>query len=380
MVVAIDASRAELKEKTGVEYYSYYLIKHLMLVIPADTKVILYSRVSLKSVFDNLPLNWENKVLVWPLKFFWTQLRLYWQAIKDHPDVLFIPSHVSPFLYDGPVVTTIHDISWKKTPEAYSWTSKLFLNLANIWMAKKSSAIITVSEYSKSELQKYYPTLADKIIITYLGPTLPVNDELTTQALGQFFLILGRVESKKNISIVIKAFAGFLKQNPNLAYKLILIGRPGVGAGKIFKQIEEFNLKNNVINLGWQPSKIVSQYLKKATALLFPGAYEGFGLPILDAWNHGVPVIAASTGALPEVVGEAGLLAKFDDINGWQTYLNILFANEKVRQNLITRGFDRLKLFTWHRTAVSTWQVLNLVATKTNLNIPTISNYDLIED
>ncbi|MFA4937273.1 MAG: glycosyltransferase family 1 protein [Patescibacteria group bacterium] len=361
MIVAIDASRAEVTKKTGVEYYSYYLIKSLISVIPKDVKVILYSRISLGSIFGELPNNWQNKVLSWPPKFLWTQLRLCWQANHDKLDILFIPSHVPPLLYCKPTVTTIHDISWKKIPKAYTLRSKLFLNIVTKWVFKKSAAIITISDYSKQEFKKYYPFSSNKVVAIYLGPTLPVVDTTIKNLPEKYFLILGRVELKKNIITAVQALAQLQKSNNLINHKIVLIGRKGVGGNKIFQQIKKLNLNNQVIYLNWQPAEVVSQYLSNATALLFPGAYEGFGLPVLDAWAHHVPVIASNAGALPEVIADSGLLAEVNNVSDWQAKLKMIIDNENIRQNLINRGRQRLQLFSWQQTAEKTWQALNLV-------------------
>jgi len=158
MVVAIDASRVEPYNKTGVEYYSAFLLRTLVSVVPADIKVILYSRIPIEQQFSTWPANWENKVLRWPIKLLWSQLRLAMQTFIDRPDVTFIPSHIIPFFIKGRVIVSIHDISWKEMPIGYSLKSRIYLNLMTWWASVRASAIITISNYSKHSITKYYKT------------------------------------------------------------------------------------------------------------------------------------------------------------------------------------------------------------------------------
>ncbi len=360
MIVAIDASRAEVKEKTGVEYYSYFLIKQLISVIPREVKVILYSRVSLKFIFGKLPNNWENKVLNWPVKFFWSQWRLARQVNKDRPDIFWVPSHILPFLVKVKSAVTVHDISWLKMPAAYSLKSRWYLRLTTWWGVNHARAVITISNYSKEQINQHYPRSANKIFTTYLGPVITSIAQPVADVDHPFFMFLGRVETKKNLLVILKAFSTLLKQYPQ--YQLLLVGKAGRGAAEVQALIKELKLADNVKQISWLPEAQVAWLLNKTTALIFPGAAEGFGLPVLDAWVHGAPVIAANAGALPEVVADAGLLVESDNSSDWQTKLNLLISNKDIRQNLVSKGSTRLKLFSWQQTVEKTWQVLQMAA------------------
>ncbi|MFH1867175.1 MAG: glycosyltransferase family 1 protein [Patescibacteria group bacterium] len=371
MVVAIDASRLEPHQKTGVEYYSYYLIQHLKKVIPPGEKVILYSRIPVAGILEGLPVNWQNKVLAWPLKYFWSQLRLVLEVRKDKPDILFIPSHILPFLYRGKTVVTIHDISWLKSPASYSWHSRSYLRLATGWIARHATAIITISQYCKIELERHYSDLSNKIFVTYLGPT--IKPQQAPGGTKNYFICLGRVENKKNLLVILEAFARLLINNPSEETKLLLIGPTGVGSDKIIRRLGKSDLNGKVIRLPWQSEQKVSEYLGRCIALLFPGKYEGFGLPVLDAWAHQLPVVAAASGALLEVVGEAGILVNGDDADSWRQAMQKLLADVNLQKHLVTLGNKRLLLFSWQATAVATWQVLKLIMSSPSdrLRVPT---------
>ncbi len=356
MKLAIDASRLEPYAKTGVEYYSYCLIRELIKVIPAEVGVMLYSRRDIGDILGKLPNNWQVKILKWPPKFLWSQLRLAWQVNQDKPDILFIPSHILPFFVKISSVVTIHDVSWKFSPESYSIKSRWYLRLTTWWAAYKARAILTVSQYTKDNLEKYYPFTLNKIFISPLGPTLSETQE---QKINEdYFLVIGRVETKKNLSMLFEAYANFVKQNRTNEIKLYLVGSLGRGGESLLKKLKQLQLTNKVKFLGWLEEQQLAKYLASAKALLFPSNLEGFGLPVLDAWKIGVPVVAAQAGALPEVVGEAGILVSSHDETAWLRAMQIIINDNDLRNRLVSLGKERLRKFGWDKTAFITWQVL----------------------
>jgi len=96
MIIGIDASRANKIQKTGVEWYAYFVVEHLKKILPSEAQVVLYSDVPLQGRLGVLPPNWSSKVLHWPPKRLWTQVRLSYEMLVHTPDVLFIPAHVFP--------------------------------------------------------------------------------------------------------------------------------------------------------------------------------------------------------------------------------------------------------------------------------------------
>ena len=120
MVIGIDASRAEAQVKTGVERYSYELIRAMRASLPQDAEVVLYSRVPLSPELGPFDERWRNRVLRWPFKYFWTQLRLSWEMLRRPPDALFVPGHILPRIVPKRTVVTIHDASFVGYPQFYS--------------------------------------------------------------------------------------------------------------------------------------------------------------------------------------------------------------------------------------------------------------------
>ena len=122
MKIGIDASRANRQNKTGVEWYSYHLIQEMKKITPADTQVVLYTGEKLTGGLEDCPSNFSQKVLKWPPKYLWTQIRLCWELFFNAPDVLFVPAHTIPFWpirKKTKVYVTVHDVGFARSPKLY---------------------------------------------------------------------------------------------------------------------------------------------------------------------------------------------------------------------------------------------------------------------
>jgi hypothetical protein len=153
MKIGIDVSRANNLQKTGVEWYAYFLLQELKKIIPENIEVVLYSREALQGDLAELPKNWTSKILHWPPKIFWTQARLSLEMLFHKPDILFVPAHVCPLVHPKKTVMTVHDIAALRFPESYNhferWYSLASVRFAlqNVWR------IITPSQFTKNELK-----------------------------------------------------------------------------------------------------------------------------------------------------------------------------------------------------------------------------------
>src|SRR4030043_1789344 len=221
MTIGIDASRAAKKIKTGTEWYSFFLIEELKkITIGTEHKIILYSREPLAGKLGKSPQNWENKILKWPLKYLWTQIRLSWEMLINPPDALFIPAHSIPLIYAKNTIVTWHDIGFEKfkhlyTPQAY-WYHKWAVR----YSLKNARKVIVISEFTKNEILdvfgQFYNKLENKISVVYNGydnnkhrADLDKNkicDILEKYKIKDpYIFFVGRLEEKKNIKGLVEA-------------------------------------------------------------------------------------------------------------------------------------------------------------------------------
>jgi len=374
--IGIDASRANVAERTGTEWYAFHVIEGLKRLVPPDVRVFLYTREPLRDDLKDLPPNWENRVLSWPPRRLWTQLRLSWEMLVRPPDLLFVPVHVVPIILPKRSVTTLHDVAFVTQPAAYGLFERWYQQYA-VWAASRhATAILTISEFSKSEIIKYFGTPAGKIFTTPLGydprtffrPTDPAETSRRLRALGivrPYFFYVGRVEWKKNIATLLRAFKSFKeKAGPADNTLLVLAGKLGYGSEEALRPLnEDEKLRRDVLMPGYVSHEDIRHLYAGALAFVFPSWYEGFGLPLIEAMACGTPVVAARSSCLPEVAGDAAIFADPANAEDLAHTLGRVANEPSLRADLVAKGLVRAPQYSWPKTAEMTWEVL-----KRNLN------------
>jgi len=390
MHIGIDASIANQDNKTGVDWYCYYLIEAIKkLEIGKDEhQYYLYTDQPLKGELAKLPENFHEIMLSWKIKYGWGQVRLA-KELKDNPvDTFFVPGRMLPFYNPENTITTVHDVCFLEHPEYYSLGQKLRQKLALKRALKYSSKIITISDYTKLKLQELCNVSEDKIKVTplaYDAKTYFVDKDKKSidqtlekyKIANPYVIFVGRLESKKNILRIVQAFAEAKKEMPDL--ELVLVGSPSFGWDEalhwlhgneglwnksefqhhaLIKITEDTYFNNGVKFLGWLPQQEIRHLLSKAQVLVFPSLYEGFGIPVLEAQACGCPVITSNTTSLPEVAGESAILVdplKTEEIS---SAIKQIISDKKLRQLKVKQGLENVKRYSWEETAKKTIEVL----------------------
>lgn len=356
MIIGIDASRANKKERTGVEWYSYFLIQEFKRLVPAETKVWLYMQEPPCEDFLPLPPNWEARVLPWPFRF-WTIFRLSWEMLWRKPDVFFSPANILPFFAPKKTFTTIHDIGFKRFPDCYGVFEKIIQNFGTRRAIKKSDKIFVPSEFTKKELIDAYGAGAEKIVITPLSSTaksVAVATLLAGEILEKYkikkpyFLYIGRKEDKKNTPRLVEAFKIFNQKNPE--YSLVLAGP---------NKISDITYQmSNVKSIDWIGTEEKLILLQNCEAFVFPSLYEGFGLPILEAFAAEAPVITSGAASMPEVARDAAVFVDPQDAHDIAAAMEKIAKNSGLRQELAQKGKNRLADFSWEKCAGKTLEIM----------------------
>lgn len=370
MIIGIEAAHANKINRTGVEEYCFQVIQELKSVIPAENRVILYSNKPLRGDLGVLPSNWEVKVLKFPLKKGWSQLRLSWEFLFNSPDVFFAPGQLVPFICPKNTIATIHDSAFMSQLESYKWASRAYLKLMNRLIIKKTKKIIVTAKFNLSELVKFYgEKIASKCVIIPLGYNknrynLETAKSRESEILADFsikkpYLIsIGRLEEKKNTPLIIKAFNLVKKEGKFNDLKLVLVGTPGVGYKNVEKELASSLYKNDIILPGFVDSQKLPVLLGGSEMFLFPSRYEGFGIPVLEAMAVNVPVIVSRAGALPEVGGGAVLYTNGTEEQDLANQIKLLLNDNSLRSRQVLAGQERLKQFSWQNTAQKVWETI----------------------
>lgn len=319
-----------------------------------------------------LPKNFQSKILEWKYNKFWTQFKLSEQPKIDNVNILFIPSGFVPFSFikNYKLITVIHDLCFLKYPELYSKKELILQKLSLKLSILLSKKIITVSNYTKYQILNYVNCTFDKIQPVYLGYNnnyKKINDKKTLNKVKRrynlpenFILFIGRKEKKKNLINQIKAFKKFNEKYPNFYF--VIVGKEGYGYEKIHKEIAG---NDKILELGWVKQNDLPCILNLAKTLMFSSYYEGFGIPALEAFACGCPLITSSTTSMPEIADNSALFNDPNDVSGIYKNLVTLVKNKNhIRDELIKRGFGRAKQFSWDKCAKETIAVFESVLNK----------------
>ena len=351
MRIGIDASRINLKHKTGTEWYSYYIIKNI-LNIDLNNQYFLFSREKLPDEFLNYP-NVKNIVLKWLFRKFWTLFRLSSSLRKYNLDLFFSPSHNLPFTKIKKIITW-HDLGYEYYPKYYSKLQLFSLKLGARQL-KKADAIITPSNFTKQDIIKYYGIGEDKIYVIPHG--VRVDSTLQAALDNGYLLCIGRLEAKKNIITLIKAYNHFI-DNYNYDLQLILIGSRGYGFKDIEKEINSSKHKSNIKIKGWVGNKEKNNLLKSAKVYLNLSNFEGFGMPILEAAINKVPMIISNLEAYKEFDLHDYCFTE-NNIEIISAKINKILSDSELRKAIIEKNYALAQQYSWQKSAEKTLKVFN---------------------
>lgn len=374
MKIGIDASRAFLQKRTGIEEYSYQVIQHLRDEL-RDQEVILYIKKNFQfSIFNfqfgfrdqkidfELPKNWRVKGL-WAPRL-WTQVRLSIEILLHRPDVLFVPAHTVPWIHPRETIVTIHGLEYEFAPKAYSWFERFYMRFSIRSAVRFASQVITVSENTKRDVMRLYAVSEEKIAVIYegidrgLALSDPSKENEQDIPASPYFLFIGRIEERKNIRKIVEAFE-FFKAKTHLPHQLILVGKPGYGYKQIKKQIASSRFREDIIERGYVDQDEKWQLLRQAQVFIFPSLYEGFGLPVLEAQLVGTPVITSNSSSLPEVAGSGAIFVDPLATRRLARTMIALVGDEAKRADIIDKATQNVDRFSWARCARGVAQLLS---------------------
>ena len=297
------------------------------------------------------------------------------RELRRHPvDVLHVQYTAPPFA-PCPVVTTIHDLAFEHLPETFNRRSWMQLRLTVRQTARRAAHIITVSEYSRGDISRTYGIAPQRITVTpEAAPPnlLPVTDETELRRIRErygisenYILSLGSIQPRKNLVRLIEAYSCLRGVRPEVKLpQLVLAGKRGWLDSETFRAAERNALDNDVLFTGYVPEQDLAGLYSGAVCFVYPSYFEGFGLPVVEAMQCGVPVIAGNRTSLPEVVGEAGLLFDPFDTQALVKALTQVLDDSEYRAALRVRGLERAKQFNWKTTAQLTLGVYERASEK----------------
>lgn len=276
-------------------------------------------------------------------------------------DITHFFNYIVPPGVHGKTVVTVHDMVYKAFPETVRSRTKLMLDMGLKRSMKRADIIVTDSEFSKTEILKYFPQHEKKLRVVPCGvdterfrpceePGRIMQVKKSLEIEGEYFLYLGTIEPRKNLERLIEAYHIFT-QRVQAPPKLVLAGGKGWLYDSIFRSATELGIADKVLFTKYVPSEDMNPLMCGALAFVFPSIYEGFGMPPLEAMACGVPVLTSDAASLPEVTGDCAVIVDAYSKESIADGLYRLYSDGELRLSLGKRGLERAKSFTWERSA-----------------------------
>lgn len=340
--------------ENNTEHHEYYIFCNYdtELVLPQNEHLhIIHHNISRKSAFQNLL--WT--IFIYPL-----------MCGKIHAQLSIIPNVTALIFKMCPTVVIIHDLIEFNVPQKFSRLRMLYRYLAVPITAYRADKIVTISQSSRNDIiERFGSQLSSKIEIIYLGLrsikyqiSIPdQNKKMKVQ--GDYLLYVGTVDHPGKNGIALAKIYSKLSQPLQEKLHIVYAGRPGPGYQAIIQEIKRLGIEERVVFLGYVPDIDLPNLYAHSKVFIFPSRYEGFGLPVIEAMHYGTPVITARNSSLIEAAGDAGLLFDADDIDGMAIAVERLCSDEAYRKNLIEKGRNHIKKFSWEENTRQWKNIIN---------------------
>jgi glycosyltransferase involved in cell wall biosynthesis len=275
----------------------------------------------------------------------------------QRPTLFFSPGYNSPFPYRGAFVFTLHDLNHLRVADNSSPAKRAYYEHIIRPACHRAAFVLTVSEYSKHEITNWAKVKPEKVINVGNGVGLPFTPAGRKHDPGYpYLLYVGSRKPNKNLPRLLKAYS---ISGVNRDIRLVFAGQPDPQTSQ---EIERLGLNGDVVFASSFANEDLADVYRGAVAFVFPSLFEGFGLPPLEAMACGVPVLTSNVCSMPEVVADAGLLVDPHNVEAIADGIRRLVQDLTLRDELRQKGLVRAKLFSWDKTAVRTWQVLQSAA------------------
>jgi len=332
-------SRFLTQKITGTQRFAIEISLQLKKLIP-DITFIAPKSITHKDVAKKLNV----KIIGTNTRHIWEQIDFPLYLKRQGNPLLINLVNTAPLLYEKQIVT-IHDLAFLRHPEWFSRKFYLFYRILIPQIAKKSRKIITVSNFSKTEIIDLFNIPSEKIEVINNGvPKKFFYNPLIKKE--NIILAVSSLDPRKNFKNLILAF----KKLKLKKYKLLIVG----SKNKVFSNQEIEQLINETPNIKFtgyvSDEKLINLY-QKAKVFVYPSLYEGFGLPPLEAMACGTPVVVSNVASLPEVCGDAAYYINPYDVNDIIRGIETVLKDENLQKKLIQKGLERVKLFSWEKSA-----------------------------
>lgn len=356
----------------GIGWFTFETLRRIVVAHPEHTFFFIFDRpYSHEVIFSNniIPIVLKPSTRHPILWFFWFEFRIPACLKRIKADFFLSTDGFLSLRSKIPSCLVMHDINFVHRPKDLPFFSRYYYRFFYPRYAKKATRLATVSEYSRRDIINNYDVDENKIDLVYNGASrkfVPVPDtrreEIRSVYTGgaPYFIFVGTLHPRKNIINLLRAFELF-KGEYKSSFKLVIVGKKFFLTKAMEAQLEEMKHKSDVVFTGHLSSNDLNAVMASAWALTFVPYFEGFGIPLVEAMNCEIPILASNVTSLPEIAGDAAIYAQPDSPGNIRDGMIRIVKEEGLREHLIERGKERRKLYSWDHTAAELWNTLERV-------------------
>ena len=364
MKIGIDG-RALTGRFTGDRTYWLNLLRAMSRLQPEGDRFHVYSRIPVPADALKPAADWTISTLSAVNDRIWTMFAFPGALKRDEIDVAHT-QYTIPLMPPCPMVTTVHDISFRLYPNWFPKKHRLLLNATVPAAIRRASQVITVSESSRRDMIRIYGVPPEKIhaIHEAAGPEYSPMDRDKARAVVRekygihdaYVLAVGVLQPRKNFALLLEAFA-IARRRAKLPHRLVITGKAGWDYENLGVLAGRLGIIDSVQFTGYVADADLPPLYAGAEALAFPSLYEGFGLPPLEAMACGTPALVSDAPAMPEIAGEGAWVLPVMSPNAWADAIESICTDSSLRAAWAERGIRRAAEFSWDRTARQTKEV-----------------------
>lgn len=355
----------------GIAWFAYEVLKRMVTSHPEHEFVFFFDRKYLDEFIfaDNV-----KPVVVSPparhpfLWFLFFEVGIKRALTKEKIDVFLSPDGWICLGTDVKTVNIIHDLNFEHYPDFLPPLSRYYFRTFFPRFARKADALVTVSNFSKNDIVKTYEILPQKIDVVYNAAAedfFEISDAEKQQVKQKltkgkpYFVFVGSGNKRKNIINHLIAFDLFREQG--LEAKLVFAGTQKYWSKQMKRVHSSMKYMQDVIFTDYIPTQHLNEIISAAEGLLYASYFEGFGVPILEAFSCNIPVITSNITAMPETAGNAAIFVNPYNPEEITNAMMEIFNNDNLRMDLIQKGKLQLQKFSWDRTADQLWKTIEKI-------------------
>lgn len=352
----------------GIAWFSYEILKRMVKAHPEHEFVFFFDRPYLDEFIfaENV-----KAVVVHPparhpiLWYFFFEFGIKHALKKEKIDLFLSPDGWICLHTPVKTIDIIHDLNFEHYPEFLPFFSRQYYRHYFPLFAQKADALVTVSNFSKNDIINTYSISPKKIEVVYNAAAedfYEISEQKKEKIIDSltggspYFVFVGSGNQRKNIITQLRAFDLFRDQGFNA--KLVFAGTQKYWTKAMKIALVSMKYHNDVLFTGYISTQRLNEIISSSKCLLYASYFEGFGVPILEAFSCNIPVITSNITAMPEIAGDAAILVNPHYAEEITNAMVEIFTNERLRSELTAKGKNQLQKFSWDRTADQLWEII----------------------